>query len=101
MVDLKFEAPLGAPIDSEEQARDWVMRLVTELETERRRIDLILDVVGQRRALDQYRIRFGNALGVLVALQRCRKIGDVAYNGLRERVMQTATPTVTVYAGER
>jgi hypothetical protein len=94
MDEVKFECPTGASIDSEEQARAWVMELVDKLESERRQIDLIPLAPDRKRAFDQYRIKFGHALGVLVALQRCRKLSDVAYNGLRQRVMETAQPTV-------
>ena len=63
------------------------------LETERRTIDLISTVAEQKRGYDAYRMRFGQALGVLTALQRCGRLGDVAYNELRARIFATGKPT--------
>jgi hypothetical protein len=92
---------LGEPIETEAQARNWIIELVARLEVDRLACDLAPAAHGQRRAYDQYRIRFGQALGTLVCLQRCGRLGDVAYNELRARVMATALPTVIDLGGER
>jgi hypothetical protein len=86
--------PLGPPVETEEQARNWVIDLVAEVEVIRRSCDLAVMVPDQRKAFIRWMIKRGEALGVLSALKRCGRLGDIAYNDLRLRVLATQVPTV-------
>lgn len=87
-------------IVTEEQARNWVLELVAGVE--QARADCNVEVPGdgaatvtfQRKAFTTWLIRHGSALGTLMALYRCRKLNDSAYEELRKRVMYTMLPTV-------
>ena len=87
-------------ITSEEQARNWVMDLVKDVEDARQQCnvsvpgDQVTTASLQRKAYRIYLVRHGGALGTLTALHRCRKLNDVAYMELRQRVMLTLVPTV-------
>lgn len=98
MIDL--ECPVGASIETEGQARHWVLDLIVNLERLRGQIDLIPGQLDQKRGYDNFRIHLGQALGVVVALQRCHKLNDVAYNELSRRILQTSMPTVTLFQEE-
>lgn len=88
--------PIGAPIESESQARNWVIELTEETEALRRECDFAGSVKDQRKAFLRWMIKRGESLGVLHALQRTGKLGDVAFQELRGRVLKTQVPTVQV-----
>lgn len=55
------------------------------------------NVVQAREQMKAYRVfmlKHGGALGVITALHRAGRIGDVAYNELRQRVLDTLAPTL-------
>ncbi len=90
----------GYRIDTEEQARNWVMELVADVEAARFECNVSVpdnsqaQVRSQMRAYRTYMIKHGSALGVIMALHRAGKLGDVAYNELRQRVVNTLAPTI-------
>lgn len=88
--------PVGAPIETEDQARNWVIDLTTETESLRRDCDYAVSVKDQRRAFLRWMLKRGESLGVLHALKRTGRLGDVAFQELRGRVLQTQVPTVQV-----
>lgn len=93
-MDPVVDSPLGPPIETEEQARNWVMALTEETEVARRECDFAVMVKDQRRMFIRWMILRGQALGVLVALKRTNRLSDVAYTELRSRVLATQVPTV-------
>jgi hypothetical protein len=96
----------GYRIDTEEQGRNWVMQLVEEVKEARAGCDVRVIVPPggtvdkaamvdyQQKQYARFMIKHGGALGVIMALHRCGKIGDVAYNELRQIVINTLVPTV-------
>ena len=86
--------PLGEPIETEEQAKNWFLELVAEVERIRRMCDLALAVKDATAAYHRWLIYYGQGLGALVAMQRCGKISDGAYTELRQRLLATTIPTV-------
>jgi len=96
----------GYHIDTEEQARNWVIELVEVVRTARRDCntmfpgDQIKTVTHQKKAYIAFMMKHGGALGTLMALHRCGKLSDVAYNELRQITMDTLAPTVIGVAGE-
>ena len=83
-----------------EQGRNYVLEIVEQVEKARANCDVIipgnpeLTARSQRKAYNDWRIRYGQALGTLTTLMRCRVLNDVAYMELRERVMRSGIPTV-------
>ena len=94
---------LGPPIETEEQARNWVLEIVDEVELLRRQCDIVMTnngpVAMARRDFMRWMIKRGEALGVLQACKRLGKIGDIAYTELRARVLATQVPTVIARPG--
>lgn len=86
-------AELG-PLQSEDEARAWVLELVEQCEDTRRQIDLAVGVRDQRKLFCRWMILRGQAHGVISALMRCQRISDVCHNELRKRVLATEHPTV-------
>lgn len=86
-------AELG-PINSEDEARRWVLELVEQCEATRRLIDVAGGVREQRKLFCRWMILRGQAHGVISALMRCQRISDLCHNQLRERVLATEHPTV-------
>jgi len=90
----------GYRIQTEEEARNWMLELVEGVKAARAQCDIIvparpdIQAETQRRAYRKWLTKHGAALGTLMALHRCGKLGDVAYNELREQVMATMTPTL-------
>lgn len=96
----------GYRIDTEEQARNWVMEQVDQVQEARRNCDVRVIVAPggvpdqgmmvdyQRKQYAAFMVKHGAALGMIMALHRCGKLGDVAYNELRQIVINTLVPTV-------
>ena len=84
----------GYRISTEEEARNWMVELTDNVESARQACDLTTVPREQRKAYNIWVTRHGAALGTLTALHRCGMLSDVAYNELRERVMQTMQPTL-------
>lgn len=95
----KTQQPIFHEITTEEEARKFIMEMVEILESTRDDCNVTiptdpqLSAKLQRKAWSNWMIRYGQALGSLTTLMHCRKLNDVAYNELRERVMRTAVPT--------
>ncbi len=91
---------VGYRIDTEEQAKNWVLELVQDVELARAECNLVFPddrvrtVEHQRKAYRRFMVKHGSVLGVLMALHRCGRIGDVAYSGLRQRALNTLGPHV-------
>ena len=81
-------------ITTEEQARAWVMELVDGVELARNACDEQATTEKQRKLYTTWLTRHGAALGSITALHRCGRLGDVAYEELRQRVMRTMNPTI-------
>jgi len=90
-----FDPPtLGPKIHTEDEARNWVMEIVAEVEGHRRACDFAATVGDQRKAFMRWMIKRGEALGVLQACWRLSIMTDAIYDGLRTRVLATQVPTV-------
>jgi len=93
---------LGPPIETEEQAKNWVLLLVTELESIRHQCDIVTVNSGAnpgsvrmvRQMFIHWLMKRGESLGVLQAAKRFSKISDETYTNLRERILATQVPTV-------
>ena len=86
-------AVLG-PLNSEDEARAWVLELVDECEHARFAADHAVMVRDQRKQFCRWLVLRGQAQGVISALKRCGRISDVCHNELRQRVRATEKPTV-------
>jgi hypothetical protein len=90
-----FDSPtLGPKLNTEDEARNWVMEIVAEVESHRQACDFAVTVGAQRKAFMRWMIKRGEALGVLQASWRFGKMSDAVYDGLRTRVLATQVPTV-------
>jgi hypothetical protein len=86
---------IGPPIETEDQVRAWILKLVEQIERERVMADMALVVQVANTAYRRWMINYGFGLGALVALKRCGKLSDVAYNELNQRIVRTTVPTVS------
>ncbi len=83
-----------------EEARNYMIDLVDQLEEARRACDVILPaapeimVEHQQKAYKRWLIKHGQALGALTTLCHTRTINEVAYAELRDRIMATMNPTM-------
>lgn len=91
---MSSEILLGPPIETEEQAKHWVIELTEQTETIRYACDLAITVTDQRKAYIRWMIKRGESLGVLQALKRTGRLSDAAYTDLRSRILATQVPTV-------
>jgi hypothetical protein len=90
-----FDPPIiGPKIHTEDEARNWVMEIVAEVESHRQACDFAVTVGDQRKAFMRWMIKRGEALGVLQACWRLNMMTDPIYDGLRTRVLATQVPTV-------
>lgn len=85
---------LGPPIETEDQAKNWILELVEETEALRKQCDLVVMVKDQRTWFLKWMITRGKSLGVLHALKRADLLSDVMYEDMRQRILNTAVPTV-------
>lgn len=98
MTSAPTDSATGYRIDTEEQALNWVLELVVDVELARAECNVVFPddrartVEHQRRAYRRFMIKHGSVLGVLMALHRCGRIGEVAYNELRQRVLNALGP---------
>jgi hypothetical protein len=82
-------------IDTEEQARNWVLELVQDVELARDDCNIVFPddrartVEHQRKSYRRFLVKHGSVLGVLLSLHRCGKLGDRAYSELRQRALNT------------
>jgi hypothetical protein len=90
----------GYEIVNEEQARNVVLDLVNDVESARIACNIVVPdnhhatAELQRKAYARFMVKHGGVLGTLTTLHRCRRLNDVAYNELRQRVIQTLAPTI-------
>jgi len=82
------------PIETEEQARNYVLELTTATEQLRFACDVAVSVKVQRTAFLRWLVARGDCIGALRTLKRVRLLSDSAYTELRARVSQTQVPTV-------
>jgi len=93
---------LGPPVETEEQAKNWVIMLTGELESIRYQCDIVQvnngatpgSVRMTKKLFYHWLMKRGEALGVLQAARRFGKISDETYTNLRERILATEVPTV-------
>lgn len=99
MIDLKEETGFGF-LDTEEQARKWVISLVDDMKTFRAICDVHIpnptdiQVKAQQRALWNFLQKQGKVMGALTALLLTRKINEVAYNELKQMALNSLAPTI-------
>lgn len=89
----------GYKITTESGAENWILEQVNNLLETRAKCDisptdLVTSVADQQLLYRKFMIKYGVALGALVALHRTSLISDVCYNNLRSKVLATLTPTV-------
>lgn len=82
----------GGLITTSEQALGWVQELITKVKLARVECDTERDVEKVRKAYDKLRVRQGAALGALMALYRCGKLSDLAYNKLYQEALEALVP---------
>ena len=82
-------------IETEEQATNWMHELVDGVKRERVACDTARTRKQQQSSYLKYMIRYGSALGTVMALHRCRKLSDQAYAEFRQEIMNTFIPTTT------
>ena len=103
---------LGPRIDTQEQAKNWIIALVAQTEDLRKHCDVLaamhemnealpmrppeaeVKVQDLRRAFFRWLLKRGESLGALIALQRTGKVSDVTYSELRTRILSTQAPTL-------
>ncbi|MHC4864665.1 MAG: hypothetical protein ACYTEX_11300 [Planctomycetota bacterium] len=85
---------------TEEQAHRWLIDQIDALESARLRCNVYYPgdedrtIETQKAADFRFVMKLGGILGMIVALHRCRLLGDVAYNEFRSKAMATLIPTV-------
>ena len=90
----------GYEIVTEEQARNWILEQLSALELARFECNVVFPgdrtktVEHQRSAYRRFLVKHGGLLGMLTTLHRCRRLGDVAYNELRGRILKTLGATI-------
>lgn len=83
-----------------EQAQNWVLELIEGVKSKRAECDIRFPNPSQvtkrfqEKAYTNFLIKYGAALGAVMALHRCRKLDDVAYNELRQKIVNLLLPTV-------
>jgi len=92
--EVPGDADKFSPIETEEQARNWLEELVKETESVRRQCDFCPTVKDQRKMFLRWMIKRGESLGVLQALVRTGRLSGTAYMELRRRVLITQVPTI-------
>ena len=94
----------GYRIDSDEQARNWVEELIIDVEKYRNAIDEgsahpeHVQAGELKKLHDVLLVKHGGAKGVLLALHRCGKLTDDAYNAMTKRITRTLVPSTIVIA---
>jgi len=89
-----------AKIETIEQAREWVISLVQDMQFFRSLCDIEIpnptskQVTEQRRALWKYLQKQGKVMGALEALLFTRMLNEVAYNELRQQALNSLAPTI-------
>lgn len=87
-------------IDNSVQATKRMRELVKQVKESRANCDVVFPDDAQkttrfqRKAYREWMIRYGQALGTLVAFHQCGQLGDEAYNLLRQEVSETLVPRV-------
>lgn len=94
MTENKPPIPQLSRLQSEDEARSWLLELVAKCEGTRCAIDVATSVRQQRKLFCQWMLYQGQALGVVSTLFRCGMISEKAYRELRKRVVETEKPTV-------
>ena len=95
-MDLESK-PLEGPIESEEQAKNWVISQVTNVEHLRQVCDFALTRKDQIEAYHWWMFHRGVAFGSLQALKRMRRLSDQTYGELKSKLKSTGVPTVSIH----
>jgi hypothetical protein len=96
----------GYRIDTEDQARNWILELVDGVKEARLQCDIMFPgdqaatVRHQKKSYAAFMVKHGSALGALMSLHRVGKISDVCYSELRKIVIDTLIPTVVGVTGD-
>lgn len=103
VINLFKETPgekIFAEVKTLEQAKAYVLDLVHKVEWAREGCNVVIPgdktatVRLQQKAFRNWMIRYGQTLGALTTLMHCRVLNAVAYEELRQRVMETGQPTM-------
>ena len=92
-------------IHTEEQAVNWMVALITTVETYRKTVDVMIPDVTSIEAADQksmYRkllMHYGIATGALTALVHCRKLSEAAHAKMKQQLLQAMVPKIVGDAG--
>lgn len=86
----------GYRITTREQAIDWIEDLLTRARAARLRVDFVLGAEERERLYDQYLVRQGSAVGVIMALHRAGLIDDQARSELEARAKITILTNIRV-----
>lgn len=92
----------GYNLETEDQIKNFVLEQVTKVESLREKCDVpgaeMHEVLAreQRKAHTEYRMWYGHTLGCVVMAHRLKKISDVCYNELLNRLAQTVRPTLII-----
>lgn len=97
VTETKHAVPQLARLQSEDEARAWVLELVSKCEDTRRAIDVASTVRQQRKLFCQWMLYQGQALGVVATLLRCGMTSEQGYRELRKRVIETEKPTIVPF----
>jgi len=87
-------------IKTMEQAQNYLLEVVKQVEKARDQCnvhfpgDNAATARYQKTAYRNLMIRYGQALGALVAFAHARILNDVAYNEMNLRIQKTMTPTI-------
>jgi len=85
---------------TEERARNWLINQINALELARLDCNVVYPgdkartAEAQQTADWRFVVKLGAVLGMIVALHKCRLLGDVAHNSFRTRAMATVVPTL-------
>ena len=88
------------PIDTEDQAVQWMLELVVDVQGARFDCDVFYPgdktrtVREQKRAERIWLVKHGGALGTVLALFRCGRLSQQAYDKMRKEILDTMVPTV-------
>jgi hypothetical protein len=100
MSELVSEKLIGEQIETEDQARNWILELVTDMKYWRMECDVSFPSAPdkttqyQRRACWTFLTKQGKVVGALQALLLVGKISERCYAELNQQAINTLAPTV-------
>jgi hypothetical protein len=84
----------GGRLTTDEEARGWLLELITTTREARAACDGASSAADMRRLHSRFLVKHGAALGALMTCYRCGLLSDVGYHEMRKEVLDTLTPTV-------